>query len=413
MVRRVVVTGVGCITPIGNTVEELWDSFLNGRSGVGIVSYFDPEKFSSKVDAEIKNFDPEQYIDPKEVRKLDPFVHYAMAASAEAMAESGLDLDAIDLDRAGVLIGTGIGGIQTIEQQKEVLDARGPRRISPFLIPMLLVNMASGHVSMKYGFRGPNTTVISACATGTHSIGEAMRLIQYGKADVMITGGTEAAITPLGFGGFCAMKALSTRNDEPQKASRPFDRDRDGFVMGEGAGILVLEELEHAKNRGAAILGEVIGYGMTADAYHITSPAPEGMGAQKAMRLAVEDAGLPLDAVDYINAHGTSTHYNDKTEAYAIRALFGDHADAVAVSSTKSMTGHLLGAAGAVESIACLKMLQTGVLIPTINYETEDPECMGLDFVPNQVREKAIAVAMSNSFGFGGHNAVLVFRKFE
>jgi 3-oxoacyl-[acyl-carrier-protein] synthase II len=412
MVRRVVVTGMGCITPIGNTVDEFWRSLCDGKSGTGPLTRFDAEKFSSKVSAEVRNFKPEEYIDEKEVRKLDPFVHYAIASAEQAVTDSGLEPDKIDGDRVGVSIGTGIGGIQTIEQQKEVLDARGPRRISPFLIPMLLVNMASGHVSMKYGFKGPNTTVITACATSTHSIGEAMRLIQYNKADVMVTGGTEAAITPLGFGGFCSMKALSTRNDEPDKASRPFDRDRDGFVMGEGAGVLILEELEYAKKRGATIYAEVVGYGMTADAYHITSPAPEGIGAQKAMKLAIDDGQLALDDVDYVNAHGTSTHFNDKTEAFAIHALFGDRAKKLLVSSTKSMTGHLLGAAGAVESMACIKMMSEGIVIPTINYETDDPECCGLDFVPNQPRDHRINVAISNSFGFGGHNAVLTFKRF-
>lgn len=413
MVRRVVITGLGCITPVGNSPDELWQSFVQGKSGAGRVTRFNADDFSSKIDAEVKNFDPEEYIEPKDVRKLDPFVQYAIASSAQAVRQSGLEINKLDLDRAGVLIGTGIGGIQTIEQQKEVLLAKGPRRISPFLIPMLLVNMASGHVSMKFGFRGPNTTVISACATGTHSIGESMRLIQHGYADIMISGGTEAAITPLGFGGFCAMKALSTRNDDPEKASRPFDKDRDGFLMGEGAGAVVLEELEHAKRRGANILAEVIGYGMSADAFHITQPMPEGLCAQKAMKYAVDDAQLPLNAVDYINAHGTSTHFNDKTEAYAINALFGDHAKKLAISSTKSMTGHLLGAAGAVESIACVQMLQRGVIIPTINYSTPDPECLGLDFVPNEPRDQKISIAMSNSFGFGGHNAVLVFKRFE
>ncbi|MBD3266972.1 beta-ketoacyl-ACP synthase II [bacterium] len=412
MDRRVVVTGLGCVTPIGNTIEEFWASILEGRSGTGPVTRFDAEKFSSKVDAEVKNFNPEDYIDSKEARKLDPFVHYALASATQAVSDSGLMDSSPDWDRVGVSIGSGIGGIQTIEQQKEVLDARGPRRISPFLIPMLLINMASGHVSMKYGLRGPNTSVVTACATSTHSIGESMRLIQHGQADVMVTGGTEAAITPLGFGGFCSMKALSTRNDRPETASSPFDKERDGFVMGEGAGVLVLEELEHAKKRGARILAEIVGYGMTADAYHITSPVPEGVGAQKAMRLAADDAQVALGDVEYINAHGTSTHFNDKTEAFAIHALFGEHAKELAVSSTKALTGHMLGAAGAAEAIVCVKMMQDNVVAPTYHYETPDEECMGLDFVPNEVREKKIDVAMSNSFGFGGHNAVLVFRRF-
>lgn len=361
MSRRVVVTGMGALTPIGNTLEEFWDSAIHGRSGTGLLTRFDTTHYSSKIDAEVKGFNPEPYINAKEVGRTDLFVQYAVAAAAMSVADSGLDMETVDRNRAGVIVSSGIGGLQTIENQKEVLDQKGPRRISPYLIPMLIINMASGMVSIRYGLRGPNTSVVTACATGAHSIGEAMRLIQRGDADVMIAGGAEAAITPLGFGGFCSIRALSTRNDEPEKASRPFEKNRDGFVMGEGAGVLVLEELEHAKKRGARIYGELIGYGMSADAYHVTMPEPDGIGAQLAMRLALEDARLAVEDVDYINAHGTSTPYNDKFETLAIKSLFNSHAAKLAVSSTKSMTGHLLGAAGAVELIACLMALREGI----------------------------------------------------
>jgi 3-oxoacyl-[acyl-carrier-protein] synthase II len=403
---------MGVISPVGNTLDEFWTSLTEGRSGTGLLTKFDVEKYSSRVAAEVKNFDPEKYIDPKELRRMDRFCQYAVAAAVMAMEQSGMDGNAVNPDRAGVVIGSGIGGIETIETQKEILDEKGPRRISPFLIPMLIINMASGLVSIRYGFRGPNTAVVTACASGTHAIGDAMRIIQRNEADVMLAGGSEAAITPLGFGGFCSLKALSTRNDEPEKASRPFDKNRDGFVMGEGAGIVALEELEHAQKRGAEIFAEVIGYGMTGDAFHVTMPAPEGRGAREAMRLALLDADCSPEQVDYVNAHGTSTEYNDKIETEAIKALFGSHTEKLPVSSTKSMTGHLLGAAGAVECIACVKALQQGVIPPTINYETPDPEC-DLDCVPNTARETPIQIAMSNSFGFGGHNAVLVLKRFD
>ncbi|MGI6458456.1 MAG: beta-ketoacyl-ACP synthase II [bacterium] len=412
MTRRVVVTGMGALTPVGNTLEDFWSSLVAGRSGTGLLSKFSTEGFSSRVAAEVKNFDPAPYVDEKEQKRQDLFVQYAVAASIMAMEDSGMDVNHIDKDRAGVLIGSGIGGLQTIERQKEVLDQKGPRRISPFLIPMLIINMASGYVSIRYGLRGPNSSVVTACATGNHAIGDACKIIQRDEADIMLAGGSEAAITPLGFGGFCALRALSTRNDEPEKASRPFDKDRDGFVMAEGAGTLILEELEHAKKRGARIYAEVAGYGMSADAFHVTMPHQEGEGAQLAMRRALQDAGLNLDDVDYINAHGTSTEFNDKTESYAIKAVFGDRASRIPVSSTKSMTGHLLGAAGAIESIACCKAIHESTVPPTINYETPDPEC-DLDYVPNQAREQKINAAMTNSFGFGGHNAVLVFKRFE
>lgn len=408
--RRVVITGMGALTPVGNSVEEFWSSLIEGKSGTGPLTRFDSEGFASHVAAELKGFNPDDFIDPKESRRMDYFVQYAMACSDQAMKDSGLDVESINLDRAGVYIGSGIGGIETIEKQKEVLDQKSPRRISPFLVPMLIVNMASGLVSIRYKFRGPNSCVVTACATGTNAIGDAARLIQYGQADVMLAGGTEGAITPLGFGGFCSMKALSTRNDDPTAASRPFDKTRDGFVMGEGAGVIVLEEYEAAKKRGARIYAEVAGYGMTSDAFHVTMPEPEGRGAQAAMRLAIEDAELTPDQVDYINAHGTSTEYNDKTESYAIKQTFRSHANTVAISSTKSMTGHLLGAAGAIECIACAKVIENSIVPPTINYNEPDPEC-DLDYTPNKAKEMPVNVTMSNSFGFGGHNAVLVLKK--
>lgn len=412
MSRRVVITGLGAITPIGNTTNDFWDGLKAGKSGAQTVTRFDITSFSAKVAAEVKGFDPEAYIEPKEVKKLDLFTQYAIAASIQAVDSSGLNPEALDLARVGVLIGSGIGGIQTIEEQKEVLMEKGPRRISPFLIPKLIINMASGMVSMRYGFRGPNTSVVTACATGNHAIGDAMRLIQRNDAEVMVAGGTEAAITPLGYGGFANMKALSTRNDSPEEASRPFDLDRDGFVMGEGAGIVVLEELEHAKKRGAQILGEIVGYGMTADAYHMTMPEPEGRGASEAIRLSLADAQLQPEEIGYVNAHGTSTPYNDKFETQAIKNVFGDHAKKLAISSTKSMTGHLLGASGAIEFVAVTKALQEGVLPPTINYSTPDPDC-DLDYIPNEAREQSVNAAISNSFGFGGHNAVLTVKKFN
>ncbi len=412
MTRRVVVTGMGAISPIGNTVDDFWNSLKNGKSGTGPVTRFDASKHSSKVAAEVKDFNPEPVISAKDVGHTDLFAQYALVASAEAVENSGLDIESIDLSRAGVIVGSGIGGISTLEKQKEVLDAKGPRRISPHLIPMLIVNIAAGLISIRFGFQGPNSCVVTACATGNHSIGDAMRLIQRDEADVMISGGTEAALTPLGFGGFCSLRALSRRNDDATGASRPFEKDRDGFVMGEGAGIVVIEELEHAKKRGATIYAELTGYGMSGDAHHITMPHPEGIGAKKAMKLAVEDAGMTLNDVDYINAHGTSTPYNDKFETTAIKSLFGEQANKIPVSSTKSMTGHLLGAAGAVEFIACAKALHCGIVPPTINYQTPDPDC-DLDYVPNQARELPIKTAISNSFGFGGHNAVLALKKYE
>ena len=413
MQRRVVATGAGVVSPVGNTLEIFWDSLTNGRSGTKRLTYFDTSKYSSKVAGMADGFNPEDHFTAKEIKRTDRFVLFALAASRWAIDSSGIDLEKTDLDRAGTLIGSGVGGLTAIESQHLVLLEKGPRRLSPFFIPMLIINMASGAVAMNYGFKGPNSAVSTACATGTHAIGDAYHIIARDEADVMLAGGTEAALTPIGFGGFCAMRALTTsRNDEPERASRPFDRTRDGFVMSEGAGIVLLEELEHARKRGARILGEVLGYGMSADAYHMTAPAPNGDGALRSMRAALRSARVAPNDISYINAHGTSTQLNDKNETEAIKTLFGDHAYDLAVSSTKSHMGHLLGASGGVEAIATLLTLQSGVIPPTINYEEPDPEC-DLDYVPNTAREMTVEYALSNSFGFGGTNATLVFKRFE
>lgn len=410
---RVVVTGLGAVTPIGIGTDAFWEGLANGKSGGCRISYFDPAPFATQVAAEVKDFKAEDWVPEKEISRTDPFVWFGMAAAEMAMRDSGLkDLQGLDPTRAGVLIGSGIGGLQTIESSKEVLMAKGPRRITPFLIPMLIGNMASGMVSIRYGYKGPNMSIATACATGNHAIGEAARIIQRGEADIMLCGGAEAAITPLGLAGFTQMKAMSRHNDDPARASRPFDKDRDGFVAGEGAGVVVIEELEHARKRGARIYAEMAGYGQSADAFHMTAPASDGEGAQAAMRNALQDAGLSPDQVDYINAHGTSTPMNDAIETAAIKSVFGAHASKLQVSSTKSMTGHLLGAAGGIEFVACVLMFQHGAIPPTINYETPDPEC-DLDYVPNQAREFQGDVCMSNGFGFGGHNAVLVTRRFK
>ena len=413
--KRVVVTGLGNVTPVGNTVSELWNSLLEGRSGVERIQCFDPSKFSCQIGAEILDFDPSKYLNPKEARKTDRFVQFAIAASDEAVLDSKINLEKENMDRMGVIIGSGIGGLHTVESEHIKYlkhgPEKGPSRISPFLIPMLIVNMAAGQVSMRFNARGPNSSVVTACATGNHSIGNAFRIIQRGEADVMISGGSEAAITIMGFGGFCALRALSTRNDEPKRASRPFDKDRDGFVMGEGAGVVILEELEHALKRNANIYCEVAGYGMSGDAYHMTAPDPEGGGAVRCMQACMQDAGLKPEEVDYMNAHGTSTLYNDKIETLAMKKAFGDHAKKLAISSTKSVTGHLLGAAGGVETIACALAIKNSIVPPTINLENPDPEC-DLDYVPNKPREMNVDVAMSNSLGFGGHNATLAFKKY-
>lgn len=412
MRTRVVITGLGVVTPIGNDVPTFWQNLVSGVSGIDNVTAFDTSEYSTKIAGEVKNFNPEDYIDRKEVRRMDRFVHFAIAASKKAVEQADLDLSKVNAHRVGVYIGSGIGGLATLEENHKVLVEKGPRRVSPFMIPMMIANMASGYVSMQIGAKGPNSAAVSACATGTHSIGDATEIIRRGHADVMIAGGSEATITPLAFAGFGNMKALSTHNEEPKKASRPFDLNRDGFVMGEGAGIVVLESLEHALQRGANIIAEVVGYGMSGDAYHLTAPAPEGEGAARAMNEALRDAGLKPTDVDYINAHGTSTDYNDKFETMAIKTVFGDHAYKLAVSSTKSMTGHLLGAAGGVEAIACALAIQNGIIPPTINYETPDPDC-DLDYVPNEARKQNVRVTMSNSLGFGGHNASIVLKAYE
>ena len=409
---RVVVTGVGALTPVGNTAEEFWTALTEGRSGIATISKFDPSGFPTTMAGEIKNFDPLRFVDKKEARRLDPYLQYAIAGAVMAMEDTALDATKIDNTRFGVLIGSGIGGITTLLEGEEIRKTKGPDRVSPFVIPMLIINMASGLVSMRFNAKGPNSAVATACATGNHAIGDAFRIIQRGDADVMIAGGAEAIIVPLTIAGFCAMKAMSTRNDEPQKASRPFDLNRDGFVCGEGAGIVVLESLEHALRRDSHIYGEIIGYGATADAHHMTAPDPDGDGAARAMAAALRDAGVPAAEVGYINAHGTSTPYNDKFETLAIKRVFGEHARKLAVSSTKSMTGHLLGAAGGVEAVATVLAVHHGVLPPTINYETPDPDC-DLDYVPNTARKQDVDVALSNAFGFGGTNATLAFRKYR
>ena len=414
--RRVVVTGLGTISPVGNTIEEFWKSLLEGKSGVKRLTCFDPTHFTTKIAAEVRNFDPSPYLSPKEIKRMDRFVQFAVCAAKMAMADSGIHLDKEDKDRIGVLIGSGIGGLHTVEAEHGQFLAlgleKGPGRISPFLIPMLIVNMASGQVSITMGLKGPNSAVATACATGNHAIGDAQRIIQRGEADVMVCGGSEAAITYMGFGGFCALKALSCGyNDEPERASRPFDKNRDGFVIGEGAGIIVLEEAERAKKRNAKIYCELAGYGMSADAYHMTAPDPEGDGGVRCMTATLKDAGLKPKDVDYINAHGTSTFYNDKIETLAIKKVFGDHAKKLAVSSTKSVTGHLLGAAGGVELIVSALIIKEGIIPPTINYETPDPDC-DLDYVPNKPRSAKVNVVMSNALGFGGHNAALIVKKF-
>lgn len=409
--RRVVVTGIGAVTPLGNDAETTWKNILDGVSGIGPVTRLNADDFPAKVAAEVKEFNVENFIDKKDARKMDRFTHYAVAASLMAVKDSGLEITDENAPRVGVWIGSGIGGMETFEQQHETFMNRGYRRVSPFFVPMMIPDMATGQVSITLGARGFNSCTVTACATGTNSIGDAFKVIQRGDADAMVTGGAEAPITKMSFAGFCANTALST-NQDPQKASRPFDKNRDGFVMGEGAGIVVLEELEHALARGAKIYAEIVGYGATGDAYHITAPAPEGEGGARAMKMALDDAGLAPEEVGYINAHGTSTEYNDKFETMAIKNVFGEHAYKLAVSSTKSMTGHLLGAAGGIEAIFTVLALKEGVLPPTINLETADPEC-DLDYVANEARRNQVSAAISNSLGFGGHNATIAFRKYE
>jgi len=412
MKRRVVITGVGVISPVGNDAKTFWNSLLEGKSGVGPVTAFDASEYPTRIAAEVKDFDPGAYMDKREARRQDRYVQFALAASKMAVADANLEITPELGERTGVYIGSGIGGLGTWEEQHQILLEKGPRRVSPFFIPMMIANMASGAVSMEYGAKGPTSSAITACATGTNAIGDAFRLIQNGYADVMITGGAEATIRPMAFAGFCSMKAMSTRNEEPAKASRPFDKDRDGFVMGEGAGVVILEELEHAKKRGANILAEVIGYGMSADAHHITAPSPGGEGAARCMKAALADAGVEPTQVGYINAHGTSTDQGDVAETQAIKSVFGEHAYKLAVSSTKSMTGHLLGATGGIETIATAFALRDQILPPTINLENQDPEC-DLDYVPNAARPATVNVAISNTFGFGGHNATIVLKRYE
>lgn len=412
MSKRVVVTGIGAVTPVGNSLEDFWGNLTAGVSGVGPITRFDTEGFSSKIAAEVKDFDPAEYMDRKEARRMDRFAQFAAAATSMAVEKAGLDMERLDRLRCGVILGSGVGGIETLEQQHRVLLERGPGRVSPFFIPMMISNMGAAQVAIMHGMRGFNITTTSACASSTNAIGDAFKLIQRGQADLVITGGTEAPITSLAVAGFCSMKALSTRNDDPAGSSRPFDADRDGFVIGEGAVILVLEEMEHALRRGACIIAEITGYGASCDAYHITAPEPEGTGAALAMRMAISDAGLAPAQVDYINAHGTSTPLGDKLETLAIKDVFGEHAYKLAISSTKSMTGHLLGAAGGLEAAVCVLAIQRGIVPPTINMENPDPEC-DLDYVPNKARQVTVDVALTNSFGFGGHNATLVFERFK
>ncbi|MBB6735534.1 beta-ketoacyl-ACP synthase II [Cohnella zeiphila] len=412
MKQRVVVTGMGVVSSLGTDLNTFWNALLAGKSGVSLVEAFDMTEYPTKIAAEVKNFNPEDYgIDKKDARKMDRFVQFGLVASLSAIKDADLRIgENADPERVGVSVGSGIGGLGTWEDQHTILMEKGPRRVSPFFIPMMIANMASGQISIATGAKGPNTTTVTACATGTHSIGDSFKLIQRGDAEVMICGGAEATIRPIAMAGFSNMRAMSTRNDEPEKASRPFDIDRDGFVMGEGAGVLVLESLEHAQNRGARIYAEVIGYGMSGDAHHMTEPDPDG--AARCMKRAVKDAGIEPEAIEYINAHGTSTPVGDKSETTAIKETFGDHAYKLAVSSTKSMTGHMLGAAGGVEAVILGLALQNGILPPTINLDRQDPEC-DLDYVPNEPRRADISVALSNSFGFGGHNATIIMRKYE
>ncbi|MFZ5352601.1 MAG: beta-ketoacyl-ACP synthase II [Bacillota bacterium] len=410
--RRVVITGIGAVTPIGIGKEKFFEGLKEGRNGVGLVTRFDTTDFDTKIGAEVKDFEPSEYIDKKEVRRMDRYTQYAVAAAKQAVEDSKLNIEEIDNNRFGVCLGSGIGGMETLEAQHDVLKQKGPGRISPFFVPMMISNIAAGNISIAFNAKGPNTTIVTACASSTNAIGEAFKMIQRGAADIMISGGAEASITPLSFAGFCAMKAMSTRNDDPATASRPFDKERDGFVMGEGAGILILEDLEHALKRGASIYGEIVGYGATGEAYHITATAPGGDGAVRSMAEAIKDAGISPHEIDYINAHGTSTDMNDKNESLAIKTLMGEHAYKVAVSSTKSMTGHMLGAAGAVEAIACLMAINEGVIPPTINYTNPDEEC-DLFYVPNKAINREVRYALSNSLGFGGHNASIVLRKYD
>ena len=412
MSRRVVVTGVGLVLPLGIGVDPVWEKVCEGVSGVGPITKFDATDFETKIAAEVKDFRSEDYLAPKDIKKMDIFIHYALAAARIAITDAGLEISEENAERVGVIVGTGLGGLTNIEKYHTVLSERGPQRITPFFIPMIIANEASGQIAIEFGAKGPNLCVVTACATGAHSIGEAARCIQHGDADAIIAGGAEATITPLAVAGFNAMKAISTRNAEPERASRPFDRDRDGFVMGEGSAVMILEELGHARKRGAKIYAEMVGYGYTGDAYHLAAPDPDGDGAARCMQMAIRDAKLSPEDVSYINAHGTSTELNDITETVAIKRVFGDYAAKLPVSSTKSMTGHLLGAAGSTEAIFSCLAIRDKIIPPTINYENPDPRC-DLDYVPNVAREADVRVAISNAFGFGGTNATLIFKRFE
>lgn len=412
MTRRVVVTGIGLVTPVGTGVEKVWESLCAGKSGIGPITRFDASNFSSRIAGEVSDFNAADFLDKQQIRRFDIFLHFAIAAARMAMEDSGLKIDADNATRVGSVTGTGLGGLTMIEEYHKILMEKGPKKLSPFFIPGIIANMVPGQISIEFGARGPNISIETACSASCHAVGESFRYIRDGIADAMITGGAEAVITPLAVGGFCSMRALSTRNDEPEKASRPFDKDRDGFVMGEGAGILILEELDHARERGAKIYAEVVGYGLSGDAYHVSAPDPEGKGAIDCMKMALNCAGLEPGDIDYINAHGTSTPKNDESETNAIKNVFGDHAYRLAISSTKSMTGHLLGAAGGVEAILTSLTIYHGIIPPTINYETKDPVC-DLDYVPNKARQTGVKAAMSNSYGFGGTNASLILKAYE
>lgn len=410
--KRVVITGLGVISPVGTGKDKFWNNLLDGKSGIGPITKFDASELTSQIAGEVDDFDAEEYVDKKEARRMDLFTQYAVAASIMAAKDSGLDMNAVDPYRVGVILGSGIGGIGTMEDQHHTLETKGPRRVSPLTVPMMIINMAAGQIGITLGAKGPNSSVVTACASGTHAIGDAFKIIQRGDADVIFTGGTEAPITPLAVAGFCSMKALSKRNDEPTKASRPFDKERDGFVIGEGGVVLTLESLDHALERKAPIYAEVLGYGSTCDAHHITAPAPDGEGAARSMEMAIKDAEITADQLDYINAHGTSTDLNDKLETMAIKTVFGEHANQVAISSTKSMTGHLLGAAGALEAAVLALAIDNGEIPPTINYENPDSDC-DLNYVPNKSIKKNVKYALSNSLGFGGHNATILLGKYD
>ncbi|MGY2801450.1 beta-ketoacyl-ACP synthase II [Thermostichus sp. MS-CIW-25] len=411
--RRVVITGLGAVTPIGNSPAEFWQSLLAGRSGIGPITHFDASRHDCRIAGEVKGFDPLDYLDRKDVKRTDRFVHLAMAATRQALEDADFHITALNAEQVGVILGTGIGGIRVLEEQQTIYLQKGPDRCSPFMVPMMIANMAAGHLAIHFGAKGPNSCTVTACASGSNAIGDAFRLIQRGEVQAAITGGTEAAVTPLSMAGFSAMKALSTRNDTPEQACRPFDRDRDGFVMGEGAGILLLEALEHARARGAKIYAEMVGYGLTCDAHHMTNPAPGGEGAARAMRLALKDAGLQPGDVQHINAHATSTPVGDIAEVQAIKSVFGEHAPRLAISATKSMTGHLLGGAGGIATVATALAIHHGWVPPTLNLDNPDPECEGLDFVPHKGRQMAVEAALVNAFGFGGHNVTLALRRYS